>query len=55
LKAVTEEVGDTYPEAIWMVSLVVQQFQLELEWLKRIEREADRSPFAGRKSRGKTS
>jgi DNA-binding PadR family transcriptional regulator len=49
LKAVKEEVGDTYPEVTWMVSLVVEQFQLELKWLKKIEREAGRSPYAGRK------
>jgi DNA-binding PadR family transcriptional regulator len=49
LAAVRKEVGDTYPEAIWMVSLVVQQFKLELRWLKKIAREMHRSPFAGRK------
>jgi hypothetical protein len=49
LKAVEAEVGDTYPEVTWMVSLVVQQFQLELKWLTRIAREAGRSPYAGRK------
>jgi DNA-binding PadR family transcriptional regulator len=49
LKAVKEEVGDSYPEATWMVTLVVQQFKLELKWLEKIEREAGRSPFAGRK------
>lgn len=49
LKAVKEEVGDTYPEVTWMVTLVVQQFTLELKWLKKIEREAGSSPYAGRK------
>jgi DNA-binding PadR family transcriptional regulator len=49
LKAVKEEVGDTYPEVIWMVTLVVEQFKLELKWLEKIEREAGRSPYAGRK------
>jgi hypothetical protein len=51
LNAVKEEVGDTYPEAVWMVTLVVQQFRLELEWLKMVEREHRRSPFASRKAR----
>jgi DNA-binding PadR family transcriptional regulator len=51
LKAVREEVGDTYPEAVWMVSLVVEQFKLELKWLKMVEGEFRRSPFAGRTSR----
>jgi DNA-binding PadR family transcriptional regulator len=49
LKAVREEVGDTYPEVTWMVTLVVEQFKLELKWLKKIEREAGSSPYAGRK------
>ena len=49
LKAVKEEVGDSYPEVTWMVSLVVEQFKLELKWLKKIEREAGSSPYAGRK------
>jgi DNA-binding PadR family transcriptional regulator len=49
LKAVKEEVGDTYPEVTWMVTLVVEQFKLELKWLKEIEHEAGRSPYAGRK------
>jgi DNA-binding PadR family transcriptional regulator len=49
LKAVKEEVGDTYPEVTWMVTLVVEQFKLELKWLRKIEREAGRSPYAGRK------
>ena len=49
LKAVKEEVGDTYPEVTWMVTLVVEQFKLELKWLEKIEREAGRSPYAGRK------
>jgi DNA-binding PadR family transcriptional regulator len=49
LKAVREEVGDTYPEVTWMVTLVVEQFKLELKWLKKIELEAGSSPYAGRK------
>jgi DNA-binding PadR family transcriptional regulator len=48
LAAVRKEVTDTYPEAIWMVSLVVEQFKLELKWLRKVEREMHRSPFAGR-------
>jgi DNA-binding PadR family transcriptional regulator len=51
LRAVKEEVGETYPEAVWMVTLVVQQFRLELKWLKMVEREYRRSPFARRKPR----
>jgi DNA-binding PadR family transcriptional regulator len=51
LKAVKKEVGETYPEAVWMVTLVVQQFRLELKWLEMVEREYRRSPFARRKAR----
>jgi len=51
LKAVKEEVGETYPEAVWMISLVVQEFRLELKWLEMVAREHHRSPFAGRKAR----
>jgi DNA-binding PadR family transcriptional regulator len=49
LSAVKKEAGKSYPEAVWMVSLVVEQFKLELKWLDRIEKEMHRSPFAGRK------
>jgi DNA-binding PadR family transcriptional regulator len=51
LRAVTAEVGDSYPEAIWMVTLVVRQFRLELKWLKMVELDHRRSPFASRKAR----
>jgi DNA-binding PadR family transcriptional regulator len=43
--AIEAEVGHKYHEAIWMVDLMIQQFRVELAWLKKIERElAKRAP-----------
>ena len=39
LQSVKEEVGHAYHEAVWMISLVLDQFELELRWLKKLERE----------------
>ncbi len=39
LQSVKEEVGHPYHEAVWMISLVMDQFELELRWLKKLERE----------------
>ena len=39
LRSILEEVGHPYHEAVWMVSLMIQQFQTELRWLKRVARE----------------
>ena len=38
LRSVLEEVGHPYHEAVWMVSLMVEQFRTELRWLKRVAR-----------------
>jgi len=42
LDSIYEEVGHGYHEAVWMVSLIIAQFQTELRWLKRVAREAGR-------------
>ena len=42
LRAVHREVGHRFHEAVWMVSLVIQQFQVELRWLRRLSREVHR-------------
>jgi DNA-binding PadR family transcriptional regulator len=42
LRAIYAEVGHRYHEAVWMVRLVVAQFQTELRWLDRLERELPR-------------
>jgi len=39
LRSVLEEVGHPYHEAVWMVSLMIEQFRTELRWLKRVARE----------------
>jgi DNA-binding PadR family transcriptional regulator len=39
LRSVLEEVGHPYHEAVWMVSFVIEQFELELRWLRKLRRE----------------
>jgi DNA-binding PadR family transcriptional regulator len=42
LRAIRKEVGHRFHEAVWMVSLVIQQFQTELRWLNKLSREMHR-------------
>jgi DNA-binding PadR family transcriptional regulator len=42
LRAVRKEVGHRFHEAVWMLSLITQQFRLELNWLNRVSREVHR-------------
>lgn len=37
LRAVVREVGHPHHEAVWMISLIVEQFKAELKWLEQIE------------------
>jgi DNA-binding PadR family transcriptional regulator len=39
LRAILEEVGHPSHEAVWMVTLVIEQFRTELKWLRALERE----------------
>jgi DNA-binding PadR family transcriptional regulator len=39
LKAIRKEVGHPYHEAIWMVTLVISEFENELCWLAQVRRE----------------
>ena len=39
LASILEEVGHPYHEAVWMVSFMIKQFQLELRWLRKLSRE----------------
>ena len=39
LESILAEVGHPYHEAVWMVTLMIEQFQTELKWLRKIERE----------------
>lgn len=40
LASVLKEVGHPYHEAVWMVSLMIEQFKTELAWLKRVARDS---------------
>ncbi len=42
LRDIRKEVGHNLHEAVWMVSLVIQQFQVELRWLDKLSRELHR-------------
>jgi DNA-binding PadR family transcriptional regulator len=42
LKSIREEVGHRFHEAVWMVSLMIEQFQAELRWLRKLSREIHR-------------
>jgi len=51
LAGIIEEVGHRYHEAVWMVSLVIDQMKLELDWLSKVEQELEhRAPAAGPRS-----
>jgi DNA-binding PadR family transcriptional regulator len=39
---VLAEVGHPYHEAVWMLTLIIELFEAELRWLKRVGREASR-------------
>jgi len=42
LREILEETGHPYHEAVWMVSLMIEEFRAELKWLKKVERELKR-------------
>jgi DNA-binding PadR family transcriptional regulator len=42
LRAIHEETGHPFHEAVWMVSLVIQQIRVELQWLGKLSREIRR-------------
>jgi DNA-binding PadR family transcriptional regulator len=39
LESILKEVGHPYHEAVWMVSLMIEQFETERKWVKRVQRE----------------
>jgi len=41
-----KEVRHPYHEAVWMVSLMIEQFEAERNWLKRVQREMKRRGLA---------
>lgn len=42
LRAIQQEVGHKFHEAVWMVSLVIEQFRTELRWARKLSREIRR-------------
>ena len=42
LRAIRDEVGHDYHEAVWMVTLIIAQFRLELRWLRKLAIELER-------------
>lgn len=48
LKSIREEVGHSFHEAVWMVSLMIEQFRCELRWLGKLSREIGRREPARR-------
>jgi DNA-binding PadR family transcriptional regulator len=42
LESVLKEVGHPYHEAVWMVSLMIQKFEVELRWVRRVAQELRR-------------
>jgi DNA-binding PadR family transcriptional regulator len=46
LRAVLSEVSHPYHEAVWMVSFMIEQFKMELRWLRKLSRELPRRAAA---------
>jgi DNA-binding PadR family transcriptional regulator len=46
LRSIKQEVGHRFHEAVWMVSLVIEQFRGELRWLRKLGRELPRRAAA---------
>ncbi len=42
LRSILKEIGHRHHEAVWMVSLTIDQFGTELRWLRKLAREAHR-------------
>ena len=42
LDSILAEVGHPHHEAVWMVTLMIEQFETELKWLRKVERELPR-------------
>ena len=46
LLSIKKEVGHQFHEAVWMVTLMIEQFHTELRWLRKLERELPRRAAA---------
>lgn len=42
LRSILKEVGHPYHEAVWVVSLMIEEFKVELKWLRKLARELPR-------------
>ena len=42
LRSIRQEVGHRFHEAVWMVSLTIQQFRTELRWIRKLQGELRR-------------
>ena len=51
LRAVAEEVGHPYHEAVWMLTLTIDHLDVELRWIDKVLREAGRRGSARRPPR----
>ena len=40
LRGILNEVGHAHHEAVWMVTLAIEQFRTELKWLRKLQRES---------------
>jgi DNA-binding PadR family transcriptional regulator len=48
LASILEEVGHPYHEAVWMVGFIIEQFEAELKWLRKVGEELPRRTRAQR-------
>jgi DNA-binding PadR family transcriptional regulator len=46
LNSIFKEVGHPYHEAVWMVTLMIEQIKTELQWLRKIAKELPRRATA---------
>ncbi len=46
LDSILAEVGHPHHEAVWMVTLMIEQFQTELKWLHKVERDLPKRKLA---------
>ena len=51
LRAVRQEAGHPYHEAVWMITLTISQFKRELGWLRKVESELVHRAPARRQTR----
>ena len=42
MRAVRREVGHPFHEAVWMLTLTIQQLRLELRWVGKVAAELER-------------